>query len=87
MNRVNSTKSDWEQEVVHEAIEYWINFIYLAFFFGMFTWYRRFILAEYQISYAHYGVSLIEAAVLAKVITFLFQKEGSSCLIRAGEDS
>ncbi len=68
MNHVNSTESGWKQEVVHEAIEYWINFIYLAFFFGMFTWYRRFILAEYQISYAHYGVSLIEAAVLAKVI-------------------
>ena len=68
MNHINSTKSGWKKEIAHEAIEYWINFIYLAFFFGMFTWYRRLILAEYQISYMHYGVGLIEAAVLAKVI-------------------
>ena len=48
--------------------EYWINFAYLAVFFGVFTWYRRLILAEYEISYYHYGVALIEAFVLAKVI-------------------
>jgi hypothetical protein len=49
-------------------IEYSMNFVYLALLFGVFTWYRRLILAEYQISYVHYGFSLIEALVLAKVI-------------------
>jgi hypothetical protein len=42
--------------------------MYLAVFFGLFTWYRRLVLAEYQISYLHYGVAFIQALVLAKVI-------------------
>jgi hypothetical protein len=32
------------------------------------TWYRRLTLAEYRISYAHYGISLIAALVLAKIV-------------------
>ncbi len=58
----------WKHKIVHEMVEYWINLIYLAVFFGMFTWYRRLILAEYQITYLEYGIGLIEAAVLAKII-------------------
>jgi len=58
----------WKQKVISELIEYWIVVAYLASFFGVFTWYRRLILAEYQISYWHYGIILIEALVLAKVI-------------------
>ena len=58
----------WKQKVLHEMVEYWINFIYLAVFFGIFTWYRRLVLEEYQINYLHYGVGVIEAAILAKVI-------------------
>jgi hypothetical protein len=42
--------------------------LYLALLFGVFTWYRRLILAEYGISYLHYGASVIEALVLAKII-------------------
>jgi hypothetical protein len=34
----------------------------------VFAWYRRFVLAEYQISYLHYGTAVIEALILAKVI-------------------
>ena len=60
--------SDWKQKARRELAEYWMNFIYLAVFFGVFTWYRRLILAEYDISYYHYGAALIEALVLAKVI-------------------
>ena len=58
----------WKKKVVHELIEYWINFGYLAFFLVAFTWYRRLILAEYQVQYTNYWFPLIEAAVLAKVI-------------------
>jgi len=49
-------------------MEYWVNFVYLACFFCAFTWYRRFILEQYHISYLHYGIGLIEALILAKVI-------------------
>jgi hypothetical protein len=68
MNNASKKKAGWKRKVLHEMIEYYINFIYLAVFLGLFTWYRRLILAEYQISYVNYGVTLIEALVLAKVI-------------------
>jgi hypothetical protein len=61
-------KAGWKQSLVREMIEYSINFTYLAVFFGVFAWYRRLVLAEYHIIYLSYGVSLIEALVLAKVI-------------------
>ena len=69
MTNMHEKKDGWKQKIVHEMIEYWINFIYLAIFFGMFAWYRRVILAEYEISYLHYGIALFEALVLAKIIT------------------
>jgi hypothetical protein len=68
MNNANKKKAGWEQKAVHEMIDYVINFMYLAVFFGLFTWYRRLILAEYRIAYLNYSFSLIQALVLAKVI-------------------
>jgi hypothetical protein len=68
MNAVITEKADWKHRLAHEMLEYSINFFYLAFFFGAFTWYRRLILAEYQITYLHYGVAIIEALILAKVV-------------------
>jgi hypothetical protein len=67
---MNSSKkrTEWKKKFIHELREYYINVIYLAFFFGLFAWYRRLILAEYQISYLNYGASIIEALVLGKVI-------------------
>src|SRR4030095_3239390 len=61
-------KTGWKQKLIHEATEYWVNFVYLAVFFCSFALYRRLILAEHQISYFHYGVGVIEALILAKVI-------------------
>jgi hypothetical protein len=61
-------QAGWKEKIVHEMTEYWINFVYLAFVFISFTSYRRLILAEYQVSYMHYGIAVIEAAVLAKII-------------------
>jgi hypothetical protein len=58
----------WKKMLVHELIEYWITFAYLLVFLLAFVWYRRLVLAEYQIEYTHYWFPVIEAAVLAKVI-------------------
>lgn len=58
----------WKQEMIHEIAEYWINFVFLAVVFFSFTSYRRLILDAYHVSYFHYGFSVIQAAVLAKVI-------------------
>ena len=49
MNDVHTKSSAWKQTIVRELIEYWINFGYLAFFLIAFIWYRRLILAEYQV--------------------------------------
>lgn len=61
-------QSGWKAKAVHEIREYYINFVYLAFFLVAFTWYRRLILAAYDVHYTEYWVPLVEAAVLAKVI-------------------
>lgn len=68
MTAEKGKQAEWKQKIIHEMTEYWINFVYLAFVFFAFTSYRRLILAEYHISYLNYGIAVIEAAVLAKVI-------------------
>ena len=68
MNDATKEKASLKQRIAHEVLQYWINFVYLAVFFGAFAWYRRFILAEYHISYFHYGAALVEALIMAKVI-------------------
>jgi len=68
MNVQENKQARWKQKLLHEMNEYWINFVYLAVVFFSFTSYRRLILAEYQVSYLHYGIAVIEAAVLAKII-------------------
>lgn len=58
----------WKQKLVHEIVQYGLNFVYLGFFLVAFTWYRRLIMAQYAIGYTDYWVPLVEAAVLAKVV-------------------
>jgi hypothetical protein len=59
---------DWKQILRREMFEYFFNFAFLSFFLVSFAWYRRLILATYNIQYTGYWAPLIEAAVLAKVI-------------------
>lgn len=61
-------KAGWKQKFVREFVRYWINVLYLAIVFSLFAWYRRLILARYEIQYLNYGVAIIEALVLAKVV-------------------
>lgn len=61
-------KTGWKQKLIHEFVAYWVNVLYLSIVFGLFAWYRRLILAGYKIEYLNYGVAIIEALVLAKVI-------------------
>ena len=57
-----------KDKIVLEMIAYWINVAYHTIFFSVFTSYRRIILAGYNISYDNWGISLIKALVLGKVI-------------------
>ncbi|MGC8494834.1 MAG: hypothetical protein ACP5SH_24185 [Syntrophobacteraceae bacterium] len=68
MNEQAGEKAGWKQRAVRELAEYWINVAYLFLFFGVFTMYRRLVLAQYKISYLHYGYAFFKALVLAKII-------------------
>jgi hypothetical protein len=68
MNVLNRKTTGWKEKIQRELIRYWLTVLYLALFFGGFANYRRLILAQYDISYQDYGISVIEALVLAKVI-------------------
>lgn len=57
-----------KQQIWSKFKAYWVNVLYITLFFSVFTDYRRLILAHYQIAYKDYGISLIKALVLAKVI-------------------
>ena len=68
MNTVNEKKKGLKQKILHELINYWLLVLYMAIFFGVFTTYRRLLLAHYGISYEDYGISVIRALVLGKVV-------------------
>jgi len=68
MNSPESGAEDWKAKVGHELIEYGFNVFYLMLVFASFTVYRRLSLAAYDIQYTNYGVSVIEALILGKVI-------------------
>jgi hypothetical protein len=62
------TRESLKKKVRHELIGYAINVVYLALVFGAFTVYRRLLLAAHDIAYTQYGIAVIEALILGKVI-------------------
>ena len=57
-----------KERAIEELKAYWVITLYLWLFLGSFTIYRRLILAETGVPYLHYGIALIEAMVIAKVV-------------------
>src|SRR5580698_8418742 len=68
MNTENSKGRSLKQKATHELEQFVGIFLYLAFFFCSVTTYRMLLLNEPHISYFNYGVALINALVIAKVI-------------------
>jgi hypothetical protein len=68
MNTVNDKKKGLKQTILHELTRYWLIVLYMAIFFGAFASYRRLLLAHYGISYEDYGIAVIRALVLGKVV-------------------
>jgi len=56
------------EKVRDNLIEYAFNVVYLMLVFAAFTQYRRFLLAEYSITFTNYWGVLIGALILGKVI-------------------
>jgi hypothetical protein len=54
--------------VRHELRAYLIITLFFAVILGVFNIYRRQILGEAGVSYSNYGISLIEALILAKIV-------------------
>ena len=63
-----SRRQSAKERAVEDFKAYWIITLYLALFFGALTVYRRMILAEFGVTYLHYGFALVEALIIAKVI-------------------
>ena len=61
-------KANLKERAIEELKLFWIITLYLWVFLGSFTVYRRLIVAETGATYLHYGIALIEALVIAKVI-------------------
>src|SRR6516162_3709989 len=61
-------KAGIRERFIHEMKRYLAMVIFLFFFFGAFTVYRRLLLASYEIDYVDFGWALIKALVLGKVI-------------------
>lgn len=57
-----------KEKVVEEFKLFWVIALYLWVFLGSFTIYRRLVIAETGSAYLHYGIALIEALIIAKVI-------------------
>jgi hypothetical protein len=64
----HQAKGGLKERVVEEFQVFWVLALYLYLFLGSFVLYRRLVSAETGTSYLHYGIALIEALVVAKVI-------------------
>ena len=68
MTTVNEKEKGLKEKILAELINYWVIVLYMAIFFGAFSTYRRLLLAHHGISYEDYGVAVIRALVLGKVV-------------------
>ena len=57
-----------KERALEELKAYWVITLYLWLFLGSFTVYRRLILDETGVAYLHYGIALVEAMIIAKVV-------------------
>jgi len=61
-------KGSFKERALHGLKVYWIVAIYLYLFLGTFTVYRRLVVAEVGSAYLHYGIALVQALVIAKIV-------------------
>lgn len=61
-------KKSWKQKLFHEFTEYWMNVIYMALVFSAIIFYRRLVLAHYEIYLDDYFSGVFKALVIAKVV-------------------
>jgi hypothetical protein len=55
-------------KLLEELAEYAANVLYLSIAFAAFAMYRRLLLAAHDIDYTDYGIAIIQALILGKVV-------------------
>jgi hypothetical protein len=68
MNSANAETLGMKHRIIHEIRRLLMIFAYLAVFFLVFRFYTHLVLSEYQINYFEYGLTILKALALAKVI-------------------
>ena len=68
MMEKDKVKTSWKQKFLHEFNEYWMNVIYMALVFSAIIFYRRLVLAHYEIYLDDYFSGVVKALVIAKVV-------------------
>ncbi len=63
-----SERGNLKERAKEEALEFFAISLYLAIFLGALLNYRRIVLADVGLSYAHYGFAVVEALVLGKIV-------------------
>lgn len=64
----HKVKNSWKLILFHEFSEYWINVAYMAIIFSAIVFYRRLVLAHYDIYLDDYFSGVFKALVIAKVV-------------------
>ncbi len=64
----HEARASLRERAIEEFKLFWIIALYLWVFLGSFTVYRRLVIAETGTAYLHYGIAVIEALVIAKVV-------------------
>ncbi len=68
MKNSDEKQAGMKHKIAHELRKLVAIFVYLAAFFVVFKLYTRLVLAEYQINYFAYGLTLLKALALAKIV-------------------
>lgn len=61
-------KPSLKERALDELKTYWVITLYLWLFLGSFAAYRKLILAETGVTYVHFGLALVQALIIAKVV-------------------
>jgi hypothetical protein len=68
MNGSHEQNVGTKQKLMHELRRLLGTFLYLSGFFMVFRLYTRLVLAEYEINFFEYGLTLLKSLALAKII-------------------
>jgi hypothetical protein len=68
MDTTTAEPAGLKHKIAHEVRRLLLIFAYLAVFFLVLRFYARLILSEYRVNYVVYGLTLLKALALAKVV-------------------